>query len=96
METQHTLDILKVVLYSGLVLLFIYLLGLYLRRIPVLLPKGRRMEVLEKIPLGSRQMLYLIRIDGEDLLLGTSEKGMSLLKEFPGIEGRDGDHGEVD
>jgi flagellar biogenesis protein FliO len=37
--------------------------------------KNGRIEVLERIPLGPRKTLYLVRADGRDLLLGTGEGG---------------------
>lgn len=94
METDYMVEVVKVVFYSGLVLLLIYLLGLYVRRLPLLQPKGKRIEVLERIPLGPKQGLYLIRIDEQLVLLGVSEGGMELLKELG--ERDDGDEGELE
>lgn len=96
MENTYSLDVLKVVLYSGLVLLLIYLLGLYLRRLPFLNTEGKRLKVLERVPLGQRQGLYLIRIDDHDLLVGITEGGVKLLKELELQDEGDGDHDSKD
>lgn len=96
MENSYTLEVLKIVFYSGLVLLLIYLLGLYLRRLPLLQPKGKRMRVLEQISLGQRQGFYLVRVDDRDLLVAITEGGVELLMELS-VEGKgDGNYAAED
>lgn len=95
MENSLTFETVKIVFYSALILLLIYLLGLYLRRLPLLQPMGKRIKVLEKVSLGQRQGLYLIRVDNRDLLVGVTEGGLKLLSELKYPEG-DGDNGEQD
>jgi flagellar biosynthetic protein FliO len=41
---------------------------------------GRRMECVERLPLGPQQMLYLVRIEDSELLLASSPSGCRLLK----------------
>lgn len=48
---------------------------------------GRRMEVLETIPLGGRKFLHVVRIHGHHLIVGTSPDRVSLLTEI--YEARD-------
>lgn len=96
MENTYSFEVLKIVFYSGLVILLIYLLGLYLRRLPVLNTEGKRLKVLERVSLGQRQGLYLVRIDGQDLLVGITEGGMKLLKELELQDKGAGDYASKD
>jgi flagellar biosynthetic protein FliO len=41
---------------------------------------GERVKVVEKIQLDQRHSLFVVEVDGESLLLGSSENGMQLLK----------------
>ena len=43
---------------------------------------GRRMEVLDRLPLGRDQSLLLVRAGGRHLLLGVGTAGVSLLAEL--------------
>lgn len=47
---------------------------------------GRRMEVLDRLPLGRDQSLILARVGERYLLLGTGTAGVSLLAELTGEE----------
>ena len=44
--------------------------------------RGRRMECLERLPLGPQQILHLVRIGDTELLLGSWPSGCALLKSF--------------
>jgi flagellar biogenesis protein FliO len=48
----------------------------------------RRLECLEKLPLGPQQVLHLIRMGDTELLLACSPSGCTLVKSFthPGTE----------
>lgn len=41
--------------------------------------KGRRIEVLERVPLTAQHSLHLVRISGKTLLIGTAPSGCTLL-----------------
>lgn len=43
----------------------------------------RRLEALERIPLGPQQMLHLVRMGEEALLVASSPAGCALLKSIP-------------
>jgi len=43
---------------------------------------GRRLECVERLPLGPHQMLHLVRIGEIELLLASSTAGCTLLKSF--------------
>lgn len=94
MEADYLLEVVRIVFYSGLVLLLIYFFGLYLRRLPFFTPTGKQIQVLERISLGPKQGLYLVQIKKEQVLLGVSEGRMQMLKEFGERDGGDGDDGE--
>lgn len=60
----------------GLVFLVFYLSGKNFKR------KGRDLEILEGLPLGNRQGIYLIRALDRILVVGISSNGMQVLSEF--------------
>ena len=41
---------------------------------------GRRLECLERMPLGPQHMLHLVRVDGKELLVAASPAGCTLLE----------------
>ena len=43
---------------------------------------GRRMECVERLPLGPQQVLHLVRLGDTELLLASSPSGCTLLKTF--------------
>jgi len=43
---------------------------------------GRRMVLVETLPLGPNRLLCLVRVDDRFLLLGVSEKSVNVLREF--------------
>jgi flagellar biosynthetic protein FliO len=43
---------------------------------------GRRMEIVERLPLGPQQVLHLVRLGEAELLVASSPSGCSLLKSF--------------
>lgn len=43
---------------------------------------GRRIQLLERLPLGERRSLMLVRVDGVLLLLGATEQNISCLAEL--------------
>ena len=45
-------------------------------------PGRRRMECVERLPLGPQQVLHLIRMGETELLLASSPSGCTLLKTF--------------
>ncbi len=94
METDFVLEIVKVVFYSALVILLIYLLGLYLRRLSLFQPAGRRMEILERISMSRQQGLLLVRVDDSELLIGLTQEGMEVLSDLGARDEGTADHGE--
>ena len=45
-------------------------------------PAGRRMESLERLPLGPQHTLHLVRVGETELLLALSPSGCSLVESF--------------
>lgn len=43
---------------------------------------GRRMECVERLPLGPQQVLHLVRLGEVELLVASSPSGCTLLKSF--------------
>ena len=78
----------RLVLASALVVSLICLAVLVLRRYA--LPRGAsgiagpRLELIGQLHLGPRRTVYLVRIDGVEILLGTAGDGLCLLTELPG------------
>ena len=44
---------------------------------------GERLRLEATLPLGTRQRIAIVRVDGEELLIGVSDQGISLLRELP-------------
>ena len=51
---------------------------------------GRRLECVERLPLGPQQVLHLVRMGETELLLASSPSGCRLLKSFGRREGEEG------
>ena len=47
-------------------------------------PSARRIRIVESVPLGAKQRLHLVEVDGRRLLLGASEQGIARLARLPG------------
>jgi flagellar protein FliO/FliZ len=47
---------------------------------------ARRMRIAERLPLEPRRSLYLVEVDGESLLVGSSDGGVRLVKELERAE----------
>jgi flagellar biosynthetic protein FliO len=45
--------------------------------------KGRRMRLIERLVLEPRRSIHLVEVDGETLLIGTSERAVELLDKRP-------------
>ncbi len=60
----------------GLVYLAFYLSNKNIKR------KGRDLEILEGLPLGSKQGIYLVRARDRILVIGITASGMQVLTEF--------------
>lgn len=54
-------------------------LGAWLRQQPVLQPKLRRLQVQETVQLGEKRFVSILRVDGEQFLIGGSAAGVVLL-----------------
>jgi len=67
----------------AVVLAAAYLLFRYANQWPLGLPKGkgRHVELLERLPLGPKQSLAVVRFGNKVLLLGLSDGGIHLLQE---------------
>ncbi|MEM7409182.1 MAG: flagellar type III secretion system pore protein FliP [Myxococcota bacterium] len=66
------------------VLLVLAALHFGLRRFASARPGGgRRLRVVESCALGTRKQLHLVEVQGERLLIGASESGVSLLRRLP-------------
>jgi flagellar biosynthetic protein FliO len=46
-------------------------------------PAKRRLECLERMPLGPQHTLHLVRVDGRELLVAASPSGCTLLERPP-------------
>lgn len=53
-------------------------------------PSTRRIQVVESVPLGPKQRLHLVEVDGRRLLLGASDQGIARLARLPDGEAADG------
>ena len=51
----------------------------WLRQQPVLQPKLRRLHVQETVQLGEKRFVSILRVDGEQFLIGGSAGGITLL-----------------
>ncbi len=47
---------------------------------------GRRMECLERLPLGPQHTLHLVRLGGRTMLVAASPAGCALVESFPNRE----------
>ncbi len=45
----------------------------------------RRIQIVETVPLGAKQQLHLVEVDGRSLLLGASEQGIARLARLPDV-----------
>jgi len=93
----RTLAYSLVVLGLGAVL--VLLIKKVLPKIGVAIPGGKRISVIETAHLGSKKTMYLVRVGGRDLLLGTSRDGIAMLAdvtqaldESPRTQDADGEH----
>lgn len=87
-------DYLSAALKFGLVLLILYGALWALRRYARTgfvrgATDSRRLALLETMPLAPRQALHLVRADDRTLLLGASERGITLLAEWATDDGRE-------
>jgi flagellar biogenesis protein FliO len=75
---------------AALFLLFVAGTGgltLWLRRGPVgLARRGRRLRLVERLELGERRFVAIVRLDGEELLIGGAAGAVSLLGALPARE----------
>jgi flagellar biosynthetic protein FliO len=51
--------------------------------------KNRRMKLLERLVLEPRRSVHLVEVDGETLLIGTSERSVHLLKRISDQDAED-------
>ncbi len=54
-------------------------MGAWVLRQPVLQPKLRRLQVQETVQLGEKRFVSILRVDGEQFLIGGSSAGVTLL-----------------
>jgi flagellar biosynthetic protein FliO len=78
---QQMAAIAVVLLLLGATLWFLRRRGFALG-VPRRKPLGRRMECLERLPLGPQHTLHLIRVGESELLLALSPSGCSLVESF--------------
>jgi len=70
-ETITGLRVLEVLAGLAAVLAVVLVLAALLRRVNLLKPAGGgRLKILETLPLGTREKLVLVEVDGEPLLIG--------------------------
>jgi flagellar biogenesis protein FliO len=50
---------------------------------------SRRLRTLETLPLGEKRAVLLVRVDGQEFLLGSTEKTVSLLAELDGPQDKE-------
>ncbi|MBO8137502.1 MAG: flagellar biosynthetic protein FliO [Desulfotomaculum sp.] len=85
MDKEILFAFIRTLIALPLVLLLAYLVIRYglARRGPVQANgTGRRMRVIEQLPLGSKGVLNLVEVGGKYYLLAQSENGFTLVKEF--------------
>jgi flagellar biogenesis protein FliO len=73
-----------VLLVVSLILLCVMVLRRYGLPRGALGAAGPRLELRAQLHLGPRRTVYLVRVDGTEILLGTSGDGLRLLTELPG------------
>ncbi|HEX3746440.1 MAG TPA: flagellar biosynthetic protein FliO [Bryobacteraceae bacterium] len=71
----------------GLTLWFLRRRG-FAGRLPLKVKTARRLECLERLPLGPQHTLHLIRLGDTSLLVASSPSGCSLVQSFPDSAGR--------
>ena len=72
-----------VTLLAVLVVAVVVLLGA--RRLGVGAPQGPP-ELVGRLPLDARRVIYLVRVGPQVLVVGASEAGLSKLSELPGLD----------
>lgn len=71
-------------MFGLVVLLCVLVVRLWVRKgNPVAAVRGRSMRMLEFMPLGTGKGLYLLRVPEAIWLVGVTEHGISVLKEYP-------------
>ena len=56
--------------------------------LPLKRPGGRRLECLERLPLGPQHTLHLVRVDDTALLLASTPAGCALIQSVAGRPGQ--------
>lgn len=70
-------------LMSGLVIVLAYVVLRYFGNWQMKMARGRRMRVLEGLPLGRDRQLLLVAVDNEILVLGSTPNGVNLVHRLP-------------
>ena len=82
MPAGYGIYLLQTLIALGAVCLLAYVVIRYgLKRLYGAGRQGERLRVLEHLPLEPRRSIYLVEVAGKQLLIGTSEGGVSLLSE---------------
>jgi len=71
-------------LVLALIFLIAWLARRYLHLLPQNLARGNQIQVLSARPLGPKRSVHLLQVEGHRLLVGSSDSGVSLLKDFEG------------
>lgn len=75
--------LLRLLLVFPLVIILTYFaLRFFLKRFAPALGMGRRVQVLERVALNSRTFLYVVKVENEYLLIGTSANNVVVLKDL--------------
>lgn len=77
--TDMALQLTQVLVSLGLVLGLIFALAWFVRRRPNITGQ-RHIEVVERLSLGQKEQLVLVRVAGQSLLLGVSPAGIQMLQ----------------
>lgn len=76
--------LLQTLLVLGFICLLAYVLLRLLGRHSSLVSSNSMVEIIDRIPLEQRKTLYVIKVTGRWLLIGSSEAGVQLISELDG------------
>lgn len=73
----------RLIVTLALVLVLVYVVLKYgLARRPLFRPGGRRMKILEQLPLGPKAFLSLVNVGGKYFLIAHMDNGVQVVKEY--------------
>lgn len=70
------------ILVIGLIFVIAWLAKRYLKFLPQIPGKDNVIQVISARSLGPRRSVYLLQVEGHKLLVGSTESGITLLKDY--------------